>query len=286
MKLTGRNTIVTGGSQGLGRAIVEAFLRAGANVAFCARSAGDVEQALAELRPRLAAGQRLTGLSADVAKADDVEKLFAAADAFGDLHALVNNAGIYGPIGPSDEIDFEKWKHAFEVNIFGAMLCARAAMRRMKPRNYGKLISISGGGAAPIPNCTAYATTKFGIMRLTEALAEELRPFHIDANSVAPGPLNTRLIRDVLAAGPDKAGADFYAKNVKWSEGAAAPLELGANLAVYLASAASDGITGKLIAAQWDPWEKFQEHQADLAGDLYTFRRIVPKDRGQTWGDK
>ena len=65
------------------------------------------------------------------------------------------------------------------------------------------------------------------------------------------------------------------------------PLEKGADLCVYLASTASDGITGKLISAVWDPWETFQDNRADLDGsDIYALRRIVPKDRGKSWGDR
>jgi 3-oxoacyl-[acyl-carrier protein] reductase len=98
--------------------------------------------------------------------------------------------------------------------------------------------------------------------------------------------LATRLVDEVLAAGPEKVGAAFYEKNKQWKEKGATPLELGARLAVYLASRASDGISGKLISAQWDPWEKLHEFKADLNSDIYTLRRIVPKDRGKTWGDK
>ena len=70
------------------------------------------------------------------------------------------------------------------------------------------------------------------------------------------------------------------------SKDGATPPELGANLCVYLASAQSDGITGKLLSAQWDPWENLERYEADLNSDIYTLRRIVPKDRGKTWGDK
>ncbi len=286
MKLKGRNAIVTGGSQGLGRAIVEAFLREGANIAFCSRTLNDVTKTLDELRPRLSAGQKLSGVAADVCDPADVDRLFDAAAEFGPLHVLVNNAGVYGPIGPIEELDLAEWKRAFDINLFGAVMCAQRAIRLMKPKRYGKIVTVSGAGATPIPNCSAYTVSKMAITRLSEALAEELRSFNIDSNAVAPGPLNTRLIRDVLNAGPEKAGADFYAKNVKWSGGAAVPPELGANVCVYLASAQSDGITGKLIAAQWDPWENLEQFKADLGGDIYTFRRIVPKDRGKTWGDK
>lgn len=286
MKLKDRNAIVTGGSTGLGRAIVEAFLREGANVVFCARNASDVATTQRELLAKVGPGQQVIGLAADVSRAEDVDKLFAAAAPLGDLHILVNNAGIYGPIGPIEAVDFEAWKRAFDINVYAMVLTARRAIPAMKERRYGKLIQISGAGAAPIPNCSAYTVTKMAVTRLSEAFAEELRGTGIDSNAIAPGPLNTNLIKDVLDAGPERAGTDFYAKNVKWSQGGAVPPELGANVAVYLASAKSDGVTGKLIAAQWDPWETLHEHQADLAGDIYTFRRITPKDRGKTWGER
>lgn len=285
MKLKGRNAIITGATQGLGRAILEAYLREGANVAFCARQPADVERTLSDLAPGLTDGQKLLGIPADVSRREDIDRLFAKAEELGDLHILVSNAGIYGPIGPIEEIDFEAWKNTFDVNVHGVVLAARKAIPGMKQRGYGKLIQISGGGAAPIPNCSAYTVTKMALSRLTEAFAEELRSSGVDSNAIAPGPLNTRLIRDVLEAGPERAGADFYSKNLQWSQGKAASPELGANVAVYLGSSESDGITGKLIAAQWDQWKEFQQHKEELVGDIYTFRRIVPKDRGHTWGD-
>ena len=286
MKLHGRNAIVTGGSSGLGRAIVEAFLREGASVAFCARTASDVERTLGELRRNLRSDQRLVGVTADVSRESDVEKLFTAATALGDLHVLVNNAGIYGPIGPIESVNLDDWRRTFDINVHGMLLTARRAIPGMKERRHGKLIQISGGGAAPIANCSAYTVTKMAVTRLTEAFAEELRAFGIDSNAIAPGPLATKLMKEVLDAGPKKAGTDFYEKNVKWSQGAAVSPELGANVAVYLASTESNGVTGKLIAAQWDPWETLHQHRMELAGDIYTFRRIVPKDRGKTWGDR
>ena len=146
---------------------------------------------------------------------------------------------------------------------------------------------MSGGGATnPLPNISAYAASKAAVVRLMETLAEELKAFHVDVNAIAPGALATRLVDEVLAAGPEKVGAAFFEKNKQWKEKGAVPLELGARLAVYLASAESDGITGKLISAQWDPWEKLHEFKTDLNSDIYTLRRIVPKDRGKTWGDK
>jgi len=140
-----------------------------------------------------------------------------------------------------------------------------------------------GGATNPMPRFAAYAATKAAVVRLTETLAEELREFHIDVNAVAPGALQTRLLKQVLAAGPEKAGQEFYAKNQKWAEQGAADPRLGAALCVFLASRESDGITGKLISAQWDPWREFPRLRDQMRNDIYTLRRIVPEDRGQKW---
>ncbi len=287
MKLANRNALVTGGSQGLGRAIVETFVREGANVLFCARD----EHAAATLAEHLQAhvplpGQRVLAQGCDVSSPEDVETLFGVADAmFDTLHILVNNAGIYGPKGPTDEVDFEEWKRCVDINLHGTLLPCRAAMRRFKKSGYGKIVNLSGGGATnPMPNISAYAASKAAVVRLTETLALELAPFHVDVNAVAPGALNTRLLDEVIAAGPDKVGAKFYQQSLQQSTQGGVPLELGADLCVYLASVESDGVTGKLISAKWDPWKRLHEYKAELdSTDIYALRRITPEDRGKNW---
>jgi 3-oxoacyl-[acyl-carrier protein] reductase len=284
MKLTGRNTIITGGSQGFGRHIVEAFLSEGANVLFCARSRADVERARTELQSLLRPGQQLHGVTCDVGDPAQVAALFRAAD-WGPWHAVVNNAGVYGPIGPTEEIALDEWMQALQINLNGTLLVCQQAIRAMKPQRGGKIINISGGGATnPMPRFASYAATKAAVVRLTETLAEELRAFAIDVNAVAPGALRTRLTAQVISAGPARAGEAFFAKNKKWSDEGAADPRLGAGLCVWLASAESNGITGKLISAQWDPWKDLAGRRDALAkSDIYTLRRIVPEDRGQKW---
>ena len=289
MKLSSRNAIITGGSQGLGRVIVESFLDEGANVVFCARNESDVRRVEGELMAKLKPGQKLKGFACDVAEPESVARLFEQSmGLLGGLSVLVNNAGIYGPIGPSEDVDFAEWKNAIEINLYGVFHTCRAVMPIFKKQSYGKIINLSGGGATnPLPRFSAYAASKAAVVRLTETLAEELKDFHVDVNAVAPGALKTRLIDQVMEAGPDKAGTEFFARNKKWAEQGGTPLELGASLCVYLASGQSDGITGKLLSAQWDPWQNLEQFKADLAGtDIYTLRRIVPRDRGKTWGDK
>jgi NAD(P)-dependent dehydrogenase (short-subunit alcohol dehydrogenase family) len=155
----------------------------------------------------------------------------------------------------------------------------------MKKARYGQ---ISGGGATnPLPGLTAYAASKAAIVRFAESLAHEVRADGIDVNAIAPGVLNTRLLDEVLAAGPGAVPPDFYDRMVKTKAEGGTPLEVGAALAVFLGSAASDGITGRLISAVWDPWASLPDHRDDLdKSDVYTIRRIVPKDRGLGWGDK
>jgi len=224
-----------------------------------------------------------------VASEAQVNELVAfALRELGPLDALVLNAGIYGPMGPTETVSLEEWRRALDINLFGVLLPCRAAIPHFKQAGRGKIVVLSGGGATnPLPNISAYAASKAAVVRLMETLAEELRAFQVDVNAIAPGALATRLVDEVLAAGPEKVGAAFFEKNKTWKEKGAVPLELGARLAVYLASAESNGITGKLISAQWDPWADLQQHRADLAkSDIYCLRRIVPEDRGKKWGQK
>ena len=287
MKLQNLNALITGASEGLGKVIAGLFLAEGANVAICARGEKELSATRRDLAARFPA-QKVLARTCDVSDEREVNQLVALAlRELGPLQALVLNAGIYGPMGPTESVSFDEWRRALEINLYGLLLPCRALIPHFKRAGRGKIIVLSGGGAThPLPNISAYAASKAAAVRLAETLAEELKPFRVDVNAIAPGALATRLVDEVLAAGPEKVGAAFFEKNRQWKEKGAVPLELGARLAVYLASAESDGITGKLISAQWDPWAKLHEFKADLNSDIYTLRRIVPKDRGKQWGDK
>lgn len=287
--LEGRTALVTGASRGFGLAVAHAYVAAGANVVMCARDARVLEDARAEVSTRAEAGQSVLAHAADVSARDQAEAVVGAAlSAFPQVHVLVNNAGVYGPLGPIEEIDWNAWVEAIRINLFGSMLMCRALVPHFKAHRYGKIIQLSGGGAtAPLPRISAYAASKAAVVRFAETLAEEVRADGIDVNAIAPGALNTRLLDQVLAAGPDRVGDDFYARAVKQKDQGGASLDAGARLAVFLASAGSDGISGKLLSAVWDPWETLADHRKDLEGtDVYTLRRIVPGDRGLTWGDR
>jgi NAD(P)-dependent dehydrogenase (short-subunit alcohol dehydrogenase family) len=227
-------------------------------------------------------------MAADVANPNDVEALVQVAlERFPDLSILVNNAGIYGPKGPIELIEWSAWVRAIEINLMGSVLPCRALIPQFKRIGFGKVIQLSGGGAtSPLAGLSSYAASKAAVVRFAETLALELESHRVDVNAIAPGALNTRMLEEVLCAGPTEVGEGFYQRALEQHDSGGTPLELGARLAVWLGSAASDGITGKLLSAVWDPWEDLQAHRGELDSDVYTLRRIVPADRGHDWGDK
>jgi NAD(P)-dependent dehydrogenase (short-subunit alcohol dehydrogenase family) len=285
--LSGRAAIVTGGSHGLGLEIARTYLEAGARVVVCARDTAALDRARRELES-VAAGPGLVATApVDVSEPESVERLVAdALERFSRIDALVSNAGVYGPKGRAEDVAWDEWEHAIRVNLFGSVLCCRAILPHFRANGYGKIVQLSGGGAtSPLPRRSAYAASKAAVVRFAETLAEELRGTGIDVNAIAPGALNTRLLDEVLEAGPERVGASFYERALEQRSSGGTPLAVAARLAVFLASAASDGITGKLISAPWDPWEELPSHEEDLGGtDVYTLRRIVPGDRGLDWG--
>ena len=287
--LSGKVAIVTGANQGLGLQIAHRYLAAGADLMLCARNAALLDQARSELLASASSGQKILAQTADVSVELDVQNVVKQAlDQLKGCHILVNNAGVYGPKGEIDSVDWADWVKAIEINLYGSVLMSRAVLPHFKAQGYGKVIQLSGGGATnPLPRISAYAVSKAAIVRYAETLAEEVRGTGIDVNCIAPGALNTRMLDEILEAGPDKVGKVFYERSLQQKETGGAGLDKGAELALFLASSVSDGITGKLISAVWDDWEHWPEHLSELSNsDAYTLRRIAGRDRGYAWGDK
>ena len=285
--LAGRTALITGASQGLGLEIARTYLDEGvAGILVCGRDEGALEHALAELRERAAPGQTVLGEAADVSRPRDVALLVERAIGdLGEVTILVSNAGVYGPKGNVGSESWSEWTRAVEINLYGSVLPARALVEHFAARGYGKIVQLSGGGATgPLPGLSSYAASKAAVVRFAETLAEELREHDVDVNSIAPGALNTRMLEEVLSAGPQRVGSAFYERALDQQRNGGVPLRKGAELAAYLGSAASDGLTGKLLSAVWDPWADLAAHREDLDSDVYTLRRIVPDDRGLEWG--
>ena len=284
MKLKNKTAVITGASQGLGLEIAKHYAKDGANLLLVARDYEKLHSAKKEIESISSGNIQI--LQGNVANVVDNKKMAQKAiELFSKIDILVANAGVYGPKGPSEEVDWEEWSEAIDINLKGAVLSCRSVMTHMKQNRYGKIIILSGGGATkPMPYISAYAASKAGIVRYAETIAEELKSYNIDVNTVAPGALNTRLLDEILLAGPDKVGKLFYEQALRQKETGGTSLHIGAKLCVYLASSKANGITGKLISAVWDPWREFGKHKEQLINsDIYTLRRIVPEDRNQKW---
>jgi NAD(P)-dependent dehydrogenase (short-subunit alcohol dehydrogenase family) len=287
--LSGKKAVITGSNQGLGLEIARTYVLAGAEVMLCARDTALLQDALAQLTPLAGAGQRVLAQTCDVSKPEDVQGFAREALAqLGGCHILVNNAGIYGPKGDIESVAWADWVKTMEINVYGSVLMCQALVPHFKSQRYGKIIQLSGGGAtSPMPRISAYAASKAAIVRFAETLAEEVRGTGIDVNCMAPGALNTRMLDEILQAGPQKVGQAYYDRCVAQKQSGGAPMARAAELALFLASEAGNGISGKLIAAVWDDWERWPEHLDELRGsDAYTLRRITGRERGLAWGDK
>jgi NAD(P)-dependent dehydrogenase (short-subunit alcohol dehydrogenase family) len=282
--LQGRAILVTGGTQGLGLEIARVLLRCGADVAICGRSNAALETARADLAEEFD-DSRVIGELIDVTDQGEVDRFArSVVQQFGSIFGLVNNAGIYGPMGSSDSVDREAWIEAIQVNLVGSFSAMRAVMPYLKHARAGRIVQLSGGGAtSPMPMISAYAASKAAVVRLAESIAGELEPFGVQVNSVAPGALNTRLLGEVLAAGPEQVGESFYSKALAQDDAGGTPLSVPASLVAFLMSDESRGLTGKLISAVWDDWRGFPGHlDVLMASDVFTIRRITLEERGLT----
>jgi 3-oxoacyl-[acyl-carrier protein] reductase len=271
----GRVALVTGAGRGIGRAISLALAGAGARLIVLARTSAEVQETAQLIR---AQGGDALAVTADVSQWDDVCRAVSyAAEQMGPIDILVNNAGIQSPIGPLIENDPAAWAHTINVNLLGTFHCAKAVLPGMISRRHGKIINLSGGGAtSPRPLFSAYAASKAAVVRLTETLAEEVMSYNIQVNAIAPGAVNTRMLDEVLAVG-EVAGEEWQAAQKRQLQGGTS-VELAAKLALFLASDASNGLTGKLISASHDAWQEWDPAQVQkLAGTpWYTLRRIDP----------
>ena len=287
MTLKNKCALITGANQGLGLEIAKQYILAGAHVMLCARNLALLQKIREELS-HFATHNKIFIRQTDIAHPQQVKELVSTSiEQLGDLDILVANAGVYGTKGPLEEINWDEWSNAIDINLKGTVLLCKEVLPHFKKKQAGKILIVAGGGATkPMPFLSAYAASKAGVVRFGETLAEETKQHHIDVNMIAPGALNTRLLTEILEAGPEKVGQAFYDQSLQQQQTGGASPEIGAKLCVYLASNKSNGITGKLISAIWDPWETMLDHIEDLKNsDIYTLRRITPKDRGKNWGD-
>lgn len=263
--------MVTGGGRGIGQAIALAFAREGAQIVVASRTISELNDTVNKIKTL---GAESAAKEADVSNPDSVNNLVAfAVNKFSKIDVLVNCAGMFGPIGPLVKNDVSKWIATINVNLIGTVLCCKAVLPFMIKQLSGKIINMSGGGAAnPHPNFSAYGTSKAAVVRFTETISEEVKDYNIQVNAIAPGGIATCLQDDVIAAG-ELAGKEALANAQKIKATGGTPMEKPVSLAVFLASKESDWLRGKLISAVWDDWQNMPRTVA--LSDIYTLRRVT-----------
>jgi 3-oxoacyl-[acyl-carrier protein] reductase len=279
--LNGKVAIVTGGGRGIGRAISLALASKGAAIGLVARTSTPLEETAAVIRQR---GGRAVPVEADISEWGSVQAMVAQVERqLGPVGILVNNAGVQGPIGPMVQNPVDEWVRTIATNLVGTFHCCRAVAPTMMEQAWGRIINLSGGGAAGSrPNFSSYAASKAAIVRLTEVMAEELLPHNILVNAIAPGTVNTGMLDEVLSAGP-LAGAGEQADAQRRRRSGGTDPHIAAELATFLASDGSDGLTGRLISALHDPWRAWAAGQKRFPSppwlalrrlDAYTLRSV------------
>ena len=279
--------VITGETRGLGRTFVESFWNAGYSLYLPGRDLSTLQEVKDGLSLRL--GQTCMVAQCDLSVPAAVRELGEALSQ-GDIRVdvLINNAAVQGPIGPVWINDVAGWEVAIQVNLLAPMAICRAVVPKMIAAGGGSIINLSGGGATGSrPNFSAYASAKAALVRFSETLAQEAKPHGVKVNCIAPGAMKTSMMGEVLAAGTALAGAREIDLATQVLADGGSSMARVAELALFLASSASDGITGKLISAVWDDWQQWPQHLSELeTSDVYTLRRIAGRDRGFTWGDK
>jgi 3-oxoacyl-[acyl-carrier protein] reductase len=270
------NVVVTGSSTGIGRALTERLI-----------GEGHVVWGVARSDQSAFAGAQAGSFEFSRCNVADWEEVASAAKAVAErwshVDGLVCCAGSHGEVGPAVRVDPVKWSSTIRANLDGTLNAIRAfhGLLIRAPRR-AKVICFAGGGATKgRPNFSAYGVAKAAIVRLVETIAIEEVDAPLDINAVAPGAIVTRLTDEIIALGPDIAGQEEFESALSKKATGGASLEHALDLVEWLLSSKSDGISGRLLSAPWDPWKSLGEHAAELAkSDVYTLRRIMPEERG------
>jgi len=236
---TGKRVLVTGGTRGIGRAAVEAFLESGARVAVNGRTAKSTAAAIADLGN----SGKVAAAPGDVARAVDCETIVnTAIDALGGLDVLVNSAGV-ARSGPVEDFDEEAWDETLDINLKGTFFCIRAALDALRESG-GNIVNLaSDDGLIGDPNVVVYCASKGGVVNMTRAMALEFAP-DVRVNCVCPGYVDTDMVRrDGIDLASDPAAEERAVINTAPLKRMAMPGEI-ATAILYMASHEARYVTG------------------------------------------
>ena len=274
MELENRVAIVTGAGRGIGQTIALAYAREGADLVLAARNISELEETASQIEKL---GGRPQIIPTDVTDPGQVDRLAQSAlERHSKIDVLVNNAGIAGPLGPAQDNDVAAWLETININLNGTFLCCRAVIPAMIRQGGGKIINLAGAGATNAwSNMSAYCSSKVAVVRLTEVLAQELKNQGITVNALGPGSVHTRMWDEMTVAAGEVGATFIHETGLRVTSGGGASIDDCAELAVFLASDASDGLSGRLISAVTDEFRTLSPKiPAIMASDAYTLRRV------------
>ena len=237
-----KRVMVTGGTRGIGRAVVERFLQGGARVAVNGRTAASTESAIAEL----AAGDRVVAVAGNVASASDCENIVGqAVDYLGGLDILVNSAGV-GKSGTVEEFDERAWDETMDINLKGTFFCIRAALPALR-ESVGNIVNLaSDAGLIGERHLAVYCASKGGVVNMTRAMALEFAPT-VRINCVCPGYVDTDMVRrDGIDQAQDPGQVEQSLVDAAPLKRLASPGEIASAIA-YLASDEARFVTGSAL---------------------------------------
>jgi short-subunit dehydrogenase len=198
----------------------------------------------------------------------------------------INCSGLQGELGPSSKINYEDMMEVFNVNLFSSIYFTNFLVDKLKTNEKLSIIHFSGGGSTgPRPLFMSYSLAKTSLLRFVENFAAENSNNNIKINAIAPGVVPSKMHAEVLSNDSLRDTKDYFVALNSLSSGNYNPARL-LSLCDFLLTERSDGITGKLISAEWDNWKEWPSHLYEINNlDIYTLRRITGRDRGQEWGD-
>jgi NAD(P)-dependent dehydrogenase (short-subunit alcohol dehydrogenase family) len=245
--LKGKISIVTGSSRGIGKAIALGFAKAGAKVVLTSRKMNDLETNAAEIK---AFGGEAFPVQAHLGKIEEIKRMVnTVMDKFGRIDILVNNAGTSPAMGTVLDSDERIWETVMNLNLKGVYFTSQVVAKIMKKQGSGKIINIASiDGFKPEPGVSVYSISKAGVRMITRAFALELAPFNIQVNTIAPGPINTKLLDSHwFNLPPEEAKKQKEAMAKTTPIGRIGEPDEIAGAAIYLASDASNYTTGAEI---------------------------------------
>jgi len=276
--------VISGATGFLGGVLAHHYAALGVNLILIGRSAERLEMLKSSLEKSYKISIQISELQFDGDFTQDLIRELTPIS--GQIDFFINTIGNQNPIGPMLNCSDSSWRMSFESNLIVPALLAKLFAGIFKTNGSGSIVLTSGGGATnPRENFSSYASAKSGLVRFVETFALELSGTGVRINAISPGVMPSTMMKEVVensnAAGDSETmKAEASLAESKWS-----PFKT-LELMDFLISTASDGISGKIISADWDNWHEWPEHIEQLQqSDLYTLRRITGRDRNQTWGD-